>query len=450
MRGALGRMLGRMLARLARDAPARVFVVEGAGAPAPPALLRLSPEIELVDSPRSATILLVAGELPVALGETIQRVHDQMAPPRRTVVWRATPDPTQSPADPALPNARVLTGDVVDLARGLAQAQAGLLSGAEPSEAPLLPDVEPAPWQGVGPYGQGGTGMTGGVPYGRPMAETAPDRDGLRLDRLEVRVGPFFPPLPTGLVLTIALQGDVVQEVSLGDNAFAHVRHAMSGDPFRQALARPVRIETLELARARHHLGWLAHALHVHGLAMLGRRALVIAERVSAGEARPVAELRTLLEHTRALAAATAGVAVIEPDVVRGRGLGPVTRASGVAEDARSDDDAYRALGFEPVTTSDGDARARWRQRLAEAEQSVTLAGRAGDAVAGGEDGHRVESPRGRLTPTTTPLEGLLALVPRLLPGCEWGDAVAAVVSLDLDLRDVAPRPVAAHDGAHG
>lgn len=449
MTGPVGRALGRMLARLARDAPARVFIVEGAGAPAPPALLRLSPKIELVDSPRSATILLVAGELPAALGEAIQRVHDQIAPPRRTVVWRAAPDPTRSPADPVVPNARVLTGDAAAIARGLTQLQAGLLTGAEPSEVPLLPDVDPAPWRGVGPYGQGGTGMTGGVPYGRPIAETAPDRDGLRLDRLEVRVGPFFPPFPTGLVLTLTLQGDVVQEVSLGDNAFASVRHAMRGDPFRQALASPVLIATLELARARHHLRWLAHALHIHGLAMLGRRALLLAERVSAGEARPIAELCALLERTRALDDATAGVAVIEPDLVRGRGLGPVTRASGVAEDARADDEAYRALGFEPVTTSGGDARARWRQRLAEVEQSVTLAGRAGDAVAGG-DGVVIESPRGRLTPETTPLDGLLALVRQLLTGCEWGDAVTAIVSLDLDLREVAPRPVAADDRARG
>ncbi len=50
------------------------------------------------------------------------------------------------------------------------------------SSPPILPDVEPSPWRGVGPYGQGGKGMTGGVPYGRPLAGRGPDRDGLELD----------------------------------------------------------------------------------------------------------------------------------------------------------------------------------------------------------------------------------------------------------------------------
>ena len=33
--------------------------------------------------------------------------------------------------------------------------------------------------------------MTEGTPYGRPMAMTGDDRDGLTLDQLRLRVGPF-------------------------------------------------------------------------------------------------------------------------------------------------------------------------------------------------------------------------------------------------------------------
>ena len=70
------------------------------------------------------------------------------------------------------------------------------------SSPDALPDLDPAPWRGVGPFGQGGTGMTGGVPYGRPLAGRADDRDGLKLDQLLVRVGPFLPPFPPGCFWT--------------------------------------------------------------------------------------------------------------------------------------------------------------------------------------------------------------------------------------------------------
>ena len=436
----------RALARLARAAPVRVFVAEGITPAGWVAQLRLDERVQLVDSPRSATVFLVAGDVPASLEAPLQRVHDAMATPRATVVWGGS---HSALVNVVSPHARTIEGDVYDLVDALVTLQAELLSGIMPSDPPLLPDVEPAEWRGVGPYGQGGTGMTGGVPYGRPMAETAPDRDGLRLDRLDVRIGPFFPPFPTGLVLAVGLQGDVLQEVTVGENAFAGLPRARPDDPFRRALVEPVLLEELELARARHHLRWLAHALRVHGLAALGRRALALSDALTAGDVQPIAALRRRLGRTYALDAATAGVGVVERGWVQGRGLGPVARASGVAEDARTGDERYRALGFEPITHADCDARARWRQRLTEAEQSVTLAGRANDAMVDGSGLGGIESPRGFLTPTTSPLEGLLALVPQLLAGSEWGDAVTTIVSLDLDLRDVAPiAPVAASTGS--
>lgn len=321
--------------------------------------------------------------------------------------------------------------------------------------------------------------MTGGVPYGRPMAGRAPDRDGLELDQLPVRVGPFFAPFPPGLVLDVKLQGDVVQEVVVPGNAFAtaagaagggrasaatgrhagghatHDAHAMDGaaypslgargdghDPFRAALVRPVPVADLERARARHHLRWLAHALRVHGLGALARRALGLAG-ASPAAAGDVAALGRLLERTRALGWATAGVGVTTPDLVAGRGLGPVARAAGLVEDARLEDLAYQALGFEPFVTSsgDGDARARWRQRLGEAIQSLGLAARAGAQRTGGDDAP-VEGPRGTLRRDATdgaPSSRLLALLPDLLRDGEWGDAVTTVVSLDVDVREAAP-----------
>src|SRR3546814_17035378 len=100
----------------------------------------------------------------------------------------------------ALPFSRRLpAGDAMAVRRVAVE----LIIGGRPSEPAALTDVEPAVWRGVGPYGQGGTGMTGGVPYGRPLPGWAEDRDGLKLDQLQLRLGPAYPGLPPGLVLEI-------------------------------------------------------------------------------------------------------------------------------------------------------------------------------------------------------------------------------------------------------
>ena len=49
----------------------------------------------------------------------------------------------------------------------------------------------------------------------------------------------------------------------------------------------------------------------------------------------------------------------------------------------------------------------------------------------------RVESPRGRLEVGDSPTGRALTLLPRLLTGQGWGDAVATLVGLDLDLDEM-------------
>lgn len=428
-----------LLRRLAAGAPARVFLIEGRNAPAESARLRLSPLIQLVDSPRWASILLVAGDLPAPFAEALAHVHDQMPHPRRCVLWDAAA---------VAPGAQRVDGDADVVAAALHGWQGMLLAGTVETETSWLPDVDPAPWRGVGPFGQGGEGMMGGVPYGRPMAQTAPDRDGLELDQLDVPIGPFFPPLPIGLVLRLALQGDVVQEARVEANGFEALSAAPAavergGDPFRRALHAPVSLSELERARAVDHLQWSAHVLRAQGLAAYGLRVLELAESAARADSRELAShalgvsrLRRSLARSRALEPSLAGVACLGAEAVRGRGLGPIARGCGVAEDARLHDASYTALGFAAVTTQGGDALARWRQRLAEAEQSLVLAARAGDAHVAARSIQ--EGPRGPIAPAHTPLAAQLALLPGLLRGAEWGDVVTSVLSLDLDMRDVA------------
>lgn len=57
----------------------------------------------------------------------------------------------------------------------------------------------------------GGMEMPGGV----PMADRAPDRDGLMLDQLHVPLGPALPLWPAGLTVHTRLQGDVIQEATV-------------------------------------------------------------------------------------------------------------------------------------------------------------------------------------------------------------------------------------------
>lgn len=427
-------VLRRVLGRLAAGAPVPVFAIAGAGAREAVQDLWLRPDLRLTDSPRAASVLLVAGDVPKDLWPPLACVHDALSHPRCTVFWRL--GGSQASPPPVLPDARIVEGDV---AAAIVAAQRELLTGRRMSYPPVLPDEDPAPWRGVGPYGQGGSAMTGGTPYGRPMAEVGPDRDGLRLDLLPLRVGPFFPRFPPGLVLDLKLAGDIVVEASAAPNPFANggleLAHPSPGlSPFARALTEPVPIAELEMARARSHLRWLADALTAHELHALGVRVLRLAARLGTGEAESVRSLAGALPLTQVLRWSTKGVGRVTGEALAGLGLGPVARAAGLAEDVRTDDPGYRALGFEPVIQQEGDAAARWRQRIEETAQSLDLAARSSGLRT--EPAGRVESPRGRLEPGSGPTGRLLPLLPGLLQGLEWGDAVTTLVSLALDLEE--------------
>lgn len=173
---------------LARRAPVTAYACIGPGAlPAAEAAFR-SPRLRRAASPREASVLLVAGAPPDTDAEGFDRVHDQVPKPRAVYRWDGAGDP----------------------AAAIAGLRDGLLKG-DPGDPDRLPDTPPNPWRGLGDHGQGGEGMMGGVPYGRPMAMTDADiRDGLALDAYACRVGPFASMLPPGLTLDLVLQGDVI------------------------------------------------------------------------------------------------------------------------------------------------------------------------------------------------------------------------------------------------
>ncbi len=418
--------LSRTLRRVAGRSEARVFCVSHSHSRDRARLLRLAPGIQIANTPRAANIMLIVGDLHPGLAAPAIVAHDALAPPRATMWWRGD---DRSPLAPASFPAAVVVDDA-DPARPLKQIHKELVSGEREGEAALLPDVEPAPWRGIGPYGQGGKAMTGGVPYGRPMPERADDRDGLKLDYLPVRVGPLFAPFPPGLALDVKLHGDVIAEATLENFAGASTRGTTI---FDRALSHTVPIRDLELARCRSLLYWLSDAVAVAGPASLSERILRLAERVAVGEGDTIRGLERALRRRGFFGWNTRGVGVLKANTIERAG-GPVARASGSAVDKRTEDEAYRRIGFDPVVQDAGDASARWVQRIREAAQSLDLAERAGDARAGGSG--VIESPRGPLTDGGGPSRAIAKLVPSLVTGMEWGDAVTTVVSLDLDMSE--------------
>jgi Ni,Fe-hydrogenase III large subunit len=155
----------------------------------------------------------------------------------------------------------------------------------------------------------------------------------------------------------------------------------------------------------------------------------------------------------------TRGVGVIGREkAYRLAAVGPVARASGIAQDLRQlGYAAYGALDFEPVVLSDGDCYARTMVRVGEVYQSIDLVRQAAEKLPAGDfcakatgtpDGDvisRVEQPRGevvyflrgdgsknlsRLRLRTPTFAHLPALV-EMLPGSSLADVPIIILSID-------------------
>lgn len=432
-------VLTAALRALAAGAQVPVFLATGLGGRQAGAALFLDRRLRILPSPRSASLLILSGRLTPGLTAPAIVVHDQMAQPRAVLQWL--------PDDRPDPLAQVFEGLITarrdrPLADQVVEVHRKLMAGGLPSSAPVLLDIPPAEWRGVGPYGQGGKGMTGGVPYGRRLASRAPDRDALELDFLDVRIGPYFPALPPGMVLEMRIQGDVVQSAAVLPNPMVAEagEEVEQRDVFAASLQDPVRIAELERSRAARHLTWIASYLRLLGLDARADRAARIGaglqEPHGAGNRLdPKAErfLRALLR-SRSIAWLGRGVGKITPEDVPEMPPGPVTRAAGARGDQRLHDAAYRAVGFEPVIEYGSDAHARFRVRVREVMQSLEVASVAGDLKSSRQG--LVESPRGLMSAALFPSGRLLATVPELIRGLEWGEAIITVASLDIDMQE--------------
>ncbi len=458
--------------------------------------------LRAVATPRHAAVLLLVGELPEELWDAATVVYAQMPRPRAIVALG-----TESIGPLPGPDASAATSQE-GLEAATEHVRELLWAGSwseetEPFEAPaLLPkrrrkrkkkkeekpeetgdgNQNPPASGGAGPGGssppppakadaaaekhndeskQGGMqhgGMGGGsdmdmgfMSMVRLTEHLPKGADGLPMERVKTPFGPFFPGLPSGLALTLWLDGDTAARAEvatharagasvldlsagMGDLAERLARHDPLAPASYRALAEAAGaaapsgqersptelgpVAALELERAASHLNWLAGFGHLLGYAWLAQKASAWqlklrtspdVDHLAALEPELLNVLRRV-QRTPLLSRRLTGIGVLERDDLDGVG-GPVARASGLHLDARLDDPRYRSLAFEPVVRTEGDALARLSVRLEEIRRSVALAltayrsnGRGGSAdpqapVAGVENSSlpaaRIETPRG-------------------------------------------------------
>lgn len=345
------------------------------------------------------------------------------------------------------------------------------------------------------------------------MGSAYESEDGLALETVEMPLGPVHPATPGGLGLTVTLDGDLVAGMKLEQGYLSRdiarsvvgEQTAVAQETFRRLDPRtpvsvpllycraledlagievpePVglaRIYLLEIERISSHLLWFAGFARVLGVETAGRRMLSArrpllrvlnaARQVPGGVTGDLVRVdldklhaglrpaRKALEWGGILPYRLEGLAVIRKG---SDATGPVARASGAREDARTGDSVYASLGFKPVVEEWGDALARYTVRVREVEESLRLAGEAlRQAEIGGAElgpvpdgeGHGVlEGPRGRAEVLLKVEEGRVTgcvldlpsqknaeLLPDLIQGVSLSDAVAALWSLDLSVEEM-------------
>ena len=230
----------------------------------------------LAESPASADALVVVGDLGPELRDVVERLWDAMPGPRARA---------EAP--------------VVDAEGALDDVAAALLDPARQSEdastrAPepdLARDHGDMDHEGMdhGDMDHGGMDMApGGIPLAGGSDE---DRDGLEMDELPLRLGPVLPGWPAGLVIDVALHGDLVVKASA--RVLGSV--AAGGDPESATPTVRAARHCDEAATVLDLCGWTEGA----GLARSARDALL--DRAGDDGRGALIDLRHRVEHSRLL-----------------------------------------------------------------------------------------------------------------------------------------------------
>ncbi|MGW4023528.1 hypothetical protein [Streptomyces sp. NPDC005009] len=260
---------------------------------------------------------------------------------------------------------------------------------------------------------------------GLPMAERGDDRDELRLDRLHVPFGPGLTDWPSGLILRLTLQGDVVQDVEVDHLPVPPGRRLPFWDEpwLRAAQGEKVTRDRAARRRCAAHLDSAGRLLAVVGWDDVAARCRRLRDEVLSGASREGlgGDLRRTVRkigRSRPLRWSIAGLGELSADRAR---------AAGVTG---------------PALAADGDAYDRLLMWLSEVERGVEGLDDARPLAPDDRTG-----PRGRIGGPRAPSQVLLDVLPELLTGAEFACARIIVASLDPDLDELAlaPVPGAAH-----
>lgn len=360
-------------------------------------------------SPAEADLLVLAGD-PASLQDVPVRLWQAMGAPRARVELRTVDDVVAGLAA----GARAL-GDVAGQ-RSLAARRRGV--GAAGSE----------PESGDGHHHGDGSGEMASMqlPGGLPMADRAADRDGLRLDQLHLPLGPGLADWPSGLVIRVALQGDVIQHAEV-EPARTAVRAAAPfwDEPWMDAADGHHVVACGQAARRRAaaHLDSAGRLLAVAGWPDAAARARVLRDELLGGAASTrvagrIGRLARRVTGSRTLRWLTAGLGILDARTAAAAGVtGP----------------ALAAAGDVPVRL------VRWLTGAA-----VDAGRLADDTQLAAQDR---DGPRGRLIEHRPPSAALLAVLPGLLEGAELAAARLIVASFDPDLDELTGVPVEPADG---
>lgn len=251
------------------------------------------------------------------------------------------------------------------------------------------------------------------MPAGLPMADRGEDRDGLKLDRLHVPLGPVLPDWPAGLVVRVTLQGDVVQHAEADAVGLAGDGGTFWAQPWRRSAAgEPVTVAAAARRRAAAHLDSLGRFLAVAGWSDAAVNARVLRDDALCG-----------------VLGSSLGPAVrrLAGRVASSRVLAWSTRGMGILRSGELADGA--------VPDAAGDVTARYRRWCG----SLTDASRLFDDGSP-LDASALPPPCGEMSGPRARSEVLLAVLPRLLEGAEFAAARLIVASLDPDLTELPAR----------
>lgn len=373
-------------------------------------------------SPADADILLIAGTVPPELAGAVAETWRAMPAPRATA---EALQPGQLAA--ALAAAQAELRDL-GLQRAVAAAAGSDSEGqGDGLGGHGMPPDRGHAMNGGGHHGHGTSGMDAGatdmgamdgaaMPAGLPMAGRAEDRDGLRLDQVHVPLGPVLPAWPAGLIVRVAVQGDVVQHAEAEAVGPAAIQAgSFWAYPWLRAAAGEF-VTTGEAARRRMaaHLDSLGRFLAIAGWDAAAARAGWLRDEALAGAAagglRPAAaRFARRIARSGVLRWLTAGLGVL---------------ASGDAA-------AGTGGGMPPCAAGDVTARyLRWCRDLREAADALDDGSPLDAAV--------LPPPRGAGDNGQAASARLLGLLPALLEGADLAAARLIVASLDPDLDELA------------